>query len=94
MHLKADVPADVEAGVVVSTPNQEVLEEQVACPEPSPFAVFCHSACSEHEDRKDDVVNRNNPPDSPPEILLDAFLDFAAFTCSVERLGGKKAGHG
>ena len=83
LHLKADVPADVEAGVIVSAPDQEVLEEQVACPEPSAFAVFGHSTCSEHENRKDDVVNRHDPPDSPPEIHLNAFLNVTSLTCSI-----------
>ena len=83
LHLKTDVPADIEAGVIISTPNQEVLEEQVSCPEPSAFAVFGHSACSEHKDRKDDVVNRHYPPDSPPEIHLNTFLNVASLTCSI-----------
>jgi hypothetical protein len=94
LHLKADVPTDVEAGVIVSAPNQEVLEEQVACPEPSAFAVFGHSASSEHEYRKDDVVNRHDPPDSPPEILFNAFLNVASLACSIKGLGNQKACHG
>ena len=87
MHLKADVPADVEAGVVVSSSYQEVLEEQVAGPEPSPFAVFGDSTCCIHEDRKDDVVKRYDPPESIPEIFLNAFLDVASLARSKEGLG-------
>lgn len=94
LHLKADVPAYIKARVIVAAPNQEVLKEQVACPEPSPFAIFGHSTCCEHKDRKDDVVYRHYPPDSPPKIILYTFLDVAYLTSSVKGLGSKKTGHG